>query len=187
MKTIHKLSDVQTSKIGEGTTIWQFVVILEGAKIGSHCNINCHVFIEGNVEIGNNVTIKSGCYIWDSTRIEDNVFIGPNVVFTNDQRPRSKKRVAYQGITIEKGASIGANSTILAGVSIGKYAMTGIGSIITRDVPDHALVFGSPARIHGWVGLNGEKLRQLQPEGDVWVSNSEDQKYKMTAQGLIIL
>src|SRR5438309_9551830 len=106
---------VQTEKIGEGTVVWQFAIILKGAVIGENCNINCHTFIENDVVIGNNVTVKSGTYIWDATRIEDDVFLGPNVVFTNDLRPRSRQRVKYPITKIAKGASIGANSTILAG------------------------------------------------------------------------
>jgi UDP-2-acetamido-3-amino-2,3-dideoxy-glucuronate N-acetyltransferase len=157
---IHPLSDVQTSQIGEGTTVWQYAVVLKGAVIGKDCNINCHTFIENDVIIGNNVTVKSGIYIWDAIRIEDDVFLGPNVVFTNDLRPRSKQRVDYPVTTIKKGASIGANSTILAGVTIGEYAMTGIASVVTRDVPAHALVYGNPAKIRGWVDKQGRKLKE---------------------------
>lgn len=161
---IHPLSDVQSAQIGQGTTIWQFAVILQGATIGKDCNINCHTFIENDVVIGDNVTVKSGTYIWDATRIGNNVFLGPNVVFTNDLRPRSKQRVTYPLTTINEGASIGANTTILAGVTIGAYAMTGIGSVVTRDVPAHALVFGNPARIKGWVDAQGQKLKQVSNE-----------------------
>lgn len=166
--TIHPLSDVQSVQIGENSTIWQFAVILAGARIGKNCNINCHTFIENNVVIGDNVTVKSGTFIWDGTVIEDDVFIGPNVVFTNDLRPRSKQKVVYPTTTLKKGASIGANSTILAGIKIGRYAMTGIGSVITRDVPDHGLVYGNPARLHGWVSESGEKLTQ--GENGIWTS-----------------
>lgn len=167
---IHQLSDVQSSNIGENTTIWQYAVILKGATIGENCNINCHTFIENDVVIGNNVTIKSGIYIWDNTTIEDDVFLGPNVVFTNDLRPRSKQRVDYLPTRINKGASIGANSTILAGVKVGKYAMAGIGSVITRNVPDYALVYGNPAKIRGWVDENGEKLKKI--NDNTWISQN---------------
>lgn len=160
---IHSLADVQTSSIGKGTTIWQFAVVLKGATIGANCNINCHTFIENDVIIGDNVTVKSGTYIWDSIRIEDDVFIGPNVVFTNDLRPRSKQRVNYPGTLIQKGASLGANSTILAGIVIGRYSMTGAGSVVTRDVPDFGLVYGNPAKLHGWIDETG---KTMQPAGD---------------------
>jgi acetyltransferase-like isoleucine patch superfamily enzyme len=160
---IHPLADVHTTQIGNGSVIWQFSVILEGAKIGSNCNINCHTFIEAKVEIGDNVTIKSGCYLWDGITIENNVLVGPNVVFTNDLRPRSKKRVIHPQTKIGEGASIGANSTILGGVTIGKYAMTGIASVVTRDIPDYALVYGNPARVKGWVDETGEKLISISP------------------------
>lgn len=181
--TIHPLADVQTHQIGEGTTIWQFAVILSGAIIGKNCNINCHTFIENDVVIGDNVTVKSGTYIWDSIRIADDVFIGPNVVFTNDVRPRSKQRVIYPVTIVGQGASLGANTTVLAGVSIGKYAMTGIASVVTRDVPDYALVYGNPAKQHGWVDEKGEKLKAGTETG-TWLSPSGD-TYFETASGLI--
>ena len=158
---IHKLSDVRTDRIGEGTDIWQFAVILEGAVIGENCNINCHTFVEGGVKIGNNVTVKSGCYLWDGLTIEDDVFIGPNVTFTNDLHPRSKQRVPFVKTTLKKGCSIGANASILAGVSVGAYALIGMSSVVTKDVPDFALVYGAPARIHGWVDESGEKLNRV--------------------------
>jgi UDP-2-acetamido-3-amino-2,3-dideoxy-glucuronate N-acetyltransferase len=165
---IHPTSDVLSTSIGEGTVIWQYAVILQGAVIGKNCNINCHTFIENDVIIGDNVTVKSGTFIWDAIRIADDVFIGPNVVFTNDIRPRSKQRVDYPITSINKGASIGANSTILAGVTIGKYAMTGIASVVTRNVPDYALVYGNPARVRGWVDENGIKL--VKNQDNIWVS-----------------
>jgi serine acetyltransferase len=155
---IHPSADVQSQQIGENTTVWQFAVILKGAVIGRNCNINCHTFIENDVIIGDNVTVKSGTYIWDKIRIADDVFIGPNVVFTNDLRPRSKQRVEYPQTTVLQGASLGANTTVLAGVTIGRFAMTGIGSVVTRDVPDHALVYGNPARVMGWVDESGRKM-----------------------------
>ncbi|MGG5216352.1 MULTISPECIES: acyltransferase [Rahnella] len=150
---IHKLSDVQTSQIGDGTTIWQFVVVLKGAKIGRNCNICANSLIENNVIIGDNVTIKSGVYIWDGTVIEDNVFIGPCVALTNDKYPRSKVYPdEFANITIKKNASIGANATILPGITIGENSMVGAGSVVTKDVPANVIVAGNPAKLIKKVG-----------------------------------
>ena len=147
MNKIHPLSDVQTSNIGVDTYVWQYSIILKGAHIGSNCNINCHVFIENDVIIGNNVTIKSGVQIWDGLRIEDNVFIGPNVTFTNDRYPRSKQYPEeFQQTLIKKGASIGANATILGGITIGENALIGAGSVVTKDIPANELWVGNPAK-----------------------------------------
>lgn len=148
MSFIHSLADVASGQIGEGTRVWQFVVVLEGATIGRNCNICAHTLIEGDVFIGDNVTIKSGVQVWDGTRIEDNVFIGPNATFTNDPHPRSKEYPPeFMGITIKKHASVGANATLLPGVTIGEYAMVGAGAVVTKDVPPRAVVVGNPAKI----------------------------------------
>lgn len=144
---IHQLSDVQSKKIGINTNVWQFCVILPKASIGSNCNICSHCLIENDVSIANNVTIKSGVQIWDGITIEDNVFIGPNVTFTNDKTPRSKNYPEYFLKTIiKKGASIGANSTILPGITIGEGAMVGAGSVVTRSVTPFSTVVGNPAK-----------------------------------------
>lgn len=158
---IHPLADVQSENIGSGTLIWQFAVVLKGAVIGENCNINCHTFIENDVIIGNNVTVKSGVYIWDGIKIEDDVFIGPAVVFTNDVRPRSKQRKPFEPTIIKKGASLGANTTILGGITIGEHSMTGLGSVVTKDIPAHALVYGNPAKIMGWIDKDGNKLIKM--------------------------
>lgn len=158
---IHPLADVHSEDIGVNTQIWQFAVVLKGARIGSNCNINCHTFIENDVIIGNNVTVKSGTYIWDGIRVEDDVFIGPSVVFTNDLMPRSKSRIPFVQTVLKKGASIGANSSILAGTVVGAYSMIGMGALVTRDVPDYALVYGQPAKIRGWVDEKGNKLTPI--------------------------
>jgi UDP-2-acetamido-3-amino-2,3-dideoxy-glucuronate N-acetyltransferase len=153
---IHTLADVQTTKIGKGTRIWQFAVILREATIGEDCNINCHTFIENDVEIGNRVTVKSGVYIWDGMRIYDDVFIGPNVTFTNDKYPRSKHYPeAFQNIIIEKGSSIGANATILGGLKVGEYSLIGAGSVVTKNVAPYTLVQGNPAKVVGKVNKEG--------------------------------
>jgi UDP-2-acetamido-3-amino-2,3-dideoxy-glucuronate N-acetyltransferase len=156
---IHESSEVQSLEIGTGTTIWQFCVILARAKIGTNCNINCHVFIEHDVVIGNNVTVKSGVQIWDGVTLGDDVFIGPNVTFTNDLVPRSKVYPEKYLLThIDNGASIGANATIVSGISIGKYAVIGAGSVVTKDIPGYTLWYGNPAKHHGYVTKEGEIL-----------------------------
>ena len=156
---IHDLADVESLNIGKNTTIWQFAVVLKGAVIGSDCNINCHTFIENDVIIGDNVTVKAGVYLWDGITIENNVFIAPNVTFTNDNTPRSKQYPSeFQKIIIKNYASIGANATILGGVTINEYAMVGAGSVVTNDVPARALVVGVPARIFGWLNIDGTKM-----------------------------
>lgn len=155
----HKLSDVSSTNIGNGTKIWQFSTVLSGAIIGDNCNINANCFIENDVVIGNNVTIKSGVYIWDGVRIEDNAFIGPNVTFTNDIKPRSKVYPnKFLKTIIRQGASIGANSTILAGIEIGKYALVGAASLVTKSVPQHSLVYGHPADLKSHVCYCASKL-----------------------------
>ena len=157
--SIHTLADVQSNAIGEGTTIWQFCVVLSEATIGKNCDINAQVFIENDVVIGDNVTVKSGVQVWDGLRIADDVFIGPNVTFTNDFLPRSKvKPEKFLQTHIEHYASIGANATIVGGVRIGAYAMIGAGSVVTRDVPAHALVYGNPAKVKGYICKCGQKL-----------------------------
>lgn len=148
MPSIHQLSDVNSTDIGIGTKVWQYSVVFKGAVIGENCNICAHTLIEGDVCIGNNVTIKSGVFLWDGTRIGNNVFIGPNATFTNDRLPRSKVYPdEFLNVTINDGASIGANATILPGITIGKNAMVGAGAVVVSNVPDNAVVVGNPARI----------------------------------------
>ena len=153
---IHPSSEVQTDQIGEGTIIWQYCVVLKNAVIGKNCNINFNVFIENNVRIGDNVTIKSGVQLWDGLRIGDNVFIGPNATFTNDLVPRSKVYPElFKETFIEDGASIGANATIIAGNVIGKFALIGAGSVLTKSVPPFTVWFGNPAKQKGYITRSG--------------------------------
>lgn len=145
---IHPSADVQSVAIGSHSKIWQFVVVLPGAKIGAEVNICAQCFLENDVVIGDRVTIKNGVYLWDGLRVGNDVFIGPNATFTNDDFPRSK---AYDKIFlethIEEGASIGAAAVILPGVTIGKKAMIGAGAVVTKSIPPYAIVVGNPARI----------------------------------------
>jgi acetyltransferase-like isoleucine patch superfamily enzyme len=159
MTTIHPLSNVQSNFIGHGTKIWQYTIVLPNAVIGNECNINAQCFIENNVFIGNNVTIKCGVQVWDGITLEDDVFVGPNVTFTNDLLPRSKNSNYEMRFTkVKKGASIGANATILAGLTIGEYAMIGAGSVVTKDIPPFTLWVGNPAKQIATICKCGEKL-----------------------------
>lgn len=155
----HPNALVESYNIGEGTRIWAFAHVLPKAVIGRNCNINDHTFIENDVIIGNNVTVKSGVYIWDGVYLGDNVFVGPNVTFTNDLRPRSKQYPeAFEKTIVEEGASIGANSTIIAGNKIGKYAMIGAGSVVTKNIPNYTIWYGNPAKMKGYICECGEEL-----------------------------
>lgn len=149
----HPMAIVEAEKVGRGSRIWAFAHILPDAVIGEECNICDHTFIENDVVIGDRVTVKSGVQIWDGVRIEDDVFIGPNATFTNDPLPRSRLHLErYPQTCVRRGASIGANATILAGVTIGRHAMVGAGAVVTRSVPPHAVVVGNPARIIRYLG-----------------------------------
>jgi acetyltransferase-like isoleucine patch superfamily enzyme/dTDP-4-dehydrorhamnose 3,5-epimerase-like enzyme len=148
----HDTALVESARIGPGTRVWAFAHILPGARIGRDCNICDHTFIENDVVVGDRVTIKCGVQLWDGVRIEDDVFIGPNATFTNDRFPRSKQHLAeYPRSVIKRGASIGANATILPGLTIGESAMVGAGAVVTHNAPPHAKLAGNPARIVGYV------------------------------------
>ena len=144
---VHHLSDVQSTNIGSGTNIWQFCVVLAGAKIGKNCNICSHCFIENDVRVGDSVTVKNGVHLWDGVVLEDDVFVGPNVVFTNDQYPRSKSHIRKLRRTmVLKGASIGGGAVLIPGITIGEYAMVAAGAVVTKDVAPFTLVAGMPAK-----------------------------------------
>ncbi|MCP4176147.1 MAG: N-acetyltransferase [bacterium] len=173
---IHKLSDVQSEDIGIDTRIWQYAVILNGAKIGNNCNICAHTFIENDVYIGNNVTIKCGVYIWDGITIEDNVQLGPNVTFTNDKYPRAKQVFKLERTLIKENVSIGAGAVLLGGIKIGQSSMIGAGSVITKDVPPFTLWYGNPAEHKGYVTREGQvlSLNLVDKKGNQYILNSEE-------------
>jgi len=167
---IHPSAQVDTPHIGPNTRVWQYAVILSGARIGDHCNINCHTFIENQVVLGDHVTVKSGVYLWDGLRAEDQVFIGPNATFVNNRYPRAGMPLdPYPETVLERGCSIGAGAVILDQLRIGRYALVAAGAVVTRDVPPHALVRGNPARQCGWVDEEGFPLHRT-PHG--WQSRS---------------
>lgn len=163
---IHDSSDVQTTDIGEGTKIWQYVVILPGAIIGKNANICSHCFIEGNVIVGDNVTVKCGVQLWSGVRIGNDVFIGPNATFSNDKYPRSKMPLPkHDLVDIQDGVSIGAGAVLLPGITVGRGAMVGAGAVVTKSVPPYAIVTGNPARVTGYVDArhNGEFPSKTKP------------------------
>jgi UDP-2-acetamido-3-amino-2,3-dideoxy-glucuronate N-acetyltransferase len=176
---IHPSSDVQTTNIGNDTLIWQNCVVLKGAVIGKNCNINFNVFIENDVVVGDNVTIKPGVQIWDGMRIGNNVFIGPNVTFTNDLFPRSKQYPeSFVKTIIEEGASIGANATVIAGITIGKFSMIGAGSVVTKNTSPYSLWYGNPAKHQGYVTKTGKVV-------SLDLKDNQGQRYKISNDELI--
>jgi UDP-2-acetamido-3-amino-2,3-dideoxy-glucuronate N-acetyltransferase len=159
LPNIHTLADVQSTTIGFGTRIWQFVVVLAGAKIGSDCNICSHCLIENDVVIGDRVTVKSGVQLWDGLRVGADVFIGPNASFANDRFPRSKKPPEkFLQTVLEPGSSVGSGATILPGVTVGRNSMVAAGAVVTRSVPPNAIVVGNPG-VGG--GQDRERLQYL--------------------------
>lgn len=158
----HKTAEIEKgAKIGKGTKIWHHCQIKKSAKIGDNCTIGHNCFIGGGAVIGNNVKIQSNVDVWDKVCLEDYVFVGPSVVFTNDKNPRSKYpklKKDWFPTLVKEGATIGANATIVCGVVVGKWSMTGAGTVIIKDVPEYALVVGNPGKVIGWICECGERL-----------------------------
>ena len=154
----HPKAIVESSSVGGGTRIWPLAHVMKGARIGANCNIGELCYIETGAIIGDEVTVKNGISVWDGVIIEDRVFLGPNMVFTNDIIPRSRVKRKIVKTLVKEGATIGANATVLAGITIGEYAMIGAGSVVTRDVPSFAVSYGNPARFKGYVCECGLKL-----------------------------
>lgn len=158
---VHEKALCETDDIGAGTRIWAFAHVMPGAKIGADCNICDHAFIEGGAVIGNRATVKNNVLLWDKVTIEDDVFLGPNAVFTNDPTPRATRKKPpdeFEPTVVRKGATIGANATILSGITIGEGAFVGAGSVVTADVANYSLVIGNPARHSAWVCWCGTTL-----------------------------
>lgn len=161
---VHAQGLCESSQVGEGTRVWAFAHVLPGARLGKDCNICDHVFIENDVVLGDRVTVKCGVQIWDGIEIADDVFLGPNVTFTNDRFPRSRQYITPLRTSIHQGASLGANCTILPGLTIGRDAMIGAGTVVTRDVPARAIVVGNPGRIVGYVDTTTLPPGEASPE-----------------------
>jgi len=179
--SIHETAIVDAgARIGEGTRIWHWVHVCGGAMIGDGCSLGQNVFVGNDVVIGNNVKIQNNVSVYDAVRIEDDVFCGPSMVFTNVYNPRSaiNRKAEYRPTLVKQGATLGANCTIVCGVTIGKYAFIGAGAVINRDVPDYALMVGVPARRTGWMSEAGSRL-----EGVGIVSDDTGARYEVSDTG----
>jgi UDP-2-acetamido-3-amino-2,3-dideoxy-glucuronate N-acetyltransferase len=156
---VHAAGLCESDEVGARTRVWAFAHVMKGARIGSDCNVGSCAFVESGAIVGNGVTIKNGVQVWDQVTIEDDCFLGPNATFTNDRNPRSTVRPANLTSTrVRRGATVGANATVLCGITLGEQAFIGAGAVVTRDVPAHALVVGSPGRRIGWACTCGERL-----------------------------
>lgn len=182
---VHESSYVDEGcEIGEGTKIWHFSHIMQGCKIGKKCNIGQNVVISPGVVLGDGIKIQNNVSVYTGVICEDGVFLGPSCVFTNVIKPRSfiERKSEYRQTTVKKGASIGANATVVCGHDIGRYAFVGAGSVVTRDVPDYAMVYGSPAKVKGYVCQCGEKLQFSNKEATCTVCGKH---YRMNENNVV--
>ncbi len=183
---VHELALVETECIGSGTRVWAFAHVCAGARIGKNCNLGDHSYVERGATLGDGVTLKNGVCVWEGVTLEDGVFVGPNAVFTNDLTPRSPRlpsaKLRYSSknwlvpTRVREGASIGANATIICGVTVGEYAFIGAGAVVTKDVAPHALVIGVPAKQVGWVCFCGRKLAEQ--NGGFWCEDCGEMEEK---------
>jgi UDP-2-acetamido-3-amino-2,3-dideoxy-glucuronate N-acetyltransferase len=175
----------QPCEIGAGTKIWHFCHICEGAILGEHCNLGQNVMIAGGVRIGRNVKIQNNVSVYAGTTIEDDVFLGPSCVLTNVSNPRSQvvRREVYESTLIRRGATIGANATIVCGVTLGRYCFVAAAAVVTRDVPDYAFVIGVPGRIRGWVSRHGHHLAK--PVGEIYTCPESGLRYREVEPGVL--
>lgn len=186
---VHESSFVdEGAQIGKGTKIWHFCHVMGTARIGERCNIGQNVFIQSDVIMGNNVKIQNNVSVYTGVILEDDVFLGPSMVFTNVTNPRShvNRREEYQTTLVKRGASIGANATVVCGVTLGQYCFIGAGSVVTRDVPDYALVYGNPGRIQGWMCQCGTRMT-FHPTGTRELATCEACGDRYEKQGNIVL
>jgi UDP-2-acetamido-3-amino-2,3-dideoxy-glucuronate N-acetyltransferase len=174
------------AQIGAGTRIWHFTHVMPTAVIGERCNIGQNVFIDNRVTIGNGVKIQNNVSVYNGVEVEDDVFLGPSMVFTNVINPRSfvERKSEFRRTLLRRGSTVGANATIVCGIEIGAYALIGAGAVIIRDVPDHAMMVGNPARQIGWISCTGEKLT-FDVEGKAWCA-AEGRSY-MLADGRVTM
>ena len=188
MKTYyHPTAIIETGEIGVRTRIWAFAHVLEGAVVGRDCNIGDHCYIESRVHVGDEVVLKNGVSLWSGIVLEDRVFIGPNVAFTNDRFPRANVyRESYDPVLIKEGASVGANSTLIGPITVGRYALIGAGSVVAQEVPDFGLAFGNPCRLKGFVSQCGLRLPFAVQENGVTTCQC-GRKYKKTGTVVEIL
>lgn len=178
---IHPTALVESDRIGEGTNVWAYAHVMKGAVVGARCNVGDHAFVETGAVVGDEVTIKNGVAVWQFVTVENRVFLGPNCTLTNDNRPRSKRPWSPVATTLHEGATIGANATIVCGCHVGRYAFVGAGAVVTRPVPDHAVVLGNPARIRGYVC---ECCQPLTGRGTVLRCANCGLRYLKTKQGV---
>ena len=180
----HPMALVESDQIGEGTNVWAYAHVMKGAVVGSRCNIGDHAFVESGAVIGDEVTIKNSVAVWQYVTVKNRVFLGPNCSLTNDNRPRSKRDWTPVATTIEEGATIGANATIVCGCHIGRYAFIGAGAVVTRPVPDYAVVLGNPGRVRGYVC---ECCQPLAGKGARLTCTKCGLRYSRTKQGVALI